>query len=250
MKQLLMFTCFALAGALTGKLLTTIFTPAKEVKILRIAVVDTGYNKTKDYQGLTFCNGKRTGPYENDDVLGHGTNITNLIFNSVKGKKTKTCFIMEHIAGGGPISTATTITDAINRAIDQNPDVMNLSLTEEQYTVAMYKAIKRANDAGIVVFTAAGNHSLNFNVACNKYPACFRGFTNLHTVGAYYEKNRGLPTSYSNFGLPVTLWYSGTGPGGAMGTSFSTARATADWVNNYVPPTVEPKTFFRNWNEK
>lgn len=136
--------------------------------------------------------------------------------------------------------TASILISAINKAVEHNADVINMSLTSytEQSVLGadgkietMQEAINKATAAGCVVVASAGNYFSNFPL----YPA---SYDNVISVGAYNsERERSTFSQYNDYVdiaapgqamlLPAT--YSGGKIGyiNSSGTSFSAPIVSA-----------------------
>ncbi len=97
------------------------------------------------------------------------------------------------------------VIEAIDYAIEQNVDVINMSFISAQYSELLFDAIKRAYDAGIVVVAAAGN-APNGGAAVNlqlepQYPVCYDAFSSGNAVigVASLDATRRL-ADFSNYG--------------------------------------------------
>ncbi len=149
------------------------------------------------------------------DTYGHGTFTTGLISSFVNSTDSVSPAFNVSIM---PIAanihfdeffTTKTIADALDYAIQNEADVINLSLTTSFRDAMIEKKIDEAIDAGIIVVAAAGNESSN----APSYPASFDGVISLGAV------NDDLTlSSYSNFGENIDfVAYVGDGTGGSKG---------------------------------
>ena len=133
---------------------------------IKIAVIDTGIDYThQDLFGFG-PNGKVVGGYDfvdNDgqpmDTNGHGTEVAGIIAadGNLKGVAPKAKLLAYRVSATGEAVSSEFIVSAINRAINDKADIINISLginkTNEELDTAVSKAVKN----GIVVVTAAGN---------------------------------------------------------------------------------------------
>lgn len=114
----------------------------------------------------------------NDDGLNHGTMIAGIIAATVNNNigisgiadKSKIMALRAlNDKGEGKIND---VIRAIDYAINNGADVINLSFSGSTYSQAFKEAINRAHKAGLIVVSAVGNS--NFNLSKNpSYPACF-----------------------------------------------------------------------------
>ena len=124
------------------------------------------------------------------------------------------------------------VVEAIHYAIDAGADVINLSIAGSSYTEALESACAAAEDAGVILVTAAGNYTTGaakseYNY---KYPAAFASTVSVSGCmpdgdGAVFDPG------YSYFNDAVTVCAPGTGitslfldgsTATRSGTSFST----------------------------
>ena len=90
---------------------------------------------------------------------------------------------------------------AINRAIECEADIINMSNGGYTYDWELENAVNRAYKAGIVVVAAAGNDGGNVK----NYPAAFD-----HAIAVANVKSDGTREAYSNFGPWITISAPGT----------------------------------------
>ena len=119
-----------------------------------------------------------------------------------------------------------TLSRAIQYAVDQGVDVINLSLGSESNDLYLKAVIDQAIDAGVVIVASSGNDSCS----CIRYPA---NFPEVVSVGAVDQS--GVKSSFSNSGANLDIvapgenmrsavWVNGstsTYVAGINGTSFS-----------------------------
>jgi minor extracellular protease Epr len=172
-----------------------------EAKTLKIAIVDTGYNFAfKDFKHFGLSKPKlcRTGHKDFTDTSlvddnGHGSNIASLI---AKGNEdTDYCIlVLKFYSPEVRTIAGYTETEAINYAISQKVDVLNLSIAGYEYMKEECDAVKKALNAGIKIVAAAGNEKFDLS-KINVYPAmCDK---RVQTVMNY---NKGTRHYTSNYG--------------------------------------------------
>ncbi|MFQ5941441.1 MAG: S8 family serine peptidase, partial [Nitrososphaerales archaeon] len=140
---------------------------------IRIAVVDTGIDYTHpDLLGFGK-DGKVVGGYdflERDgapmDTDGHGTLVAGIIAadGSAKGVAPKADLIAYRIASEGDYVSTVDMIRALDRAIDDEIDIMNISLGLDYISEEIDKAIEKLVSDGVVVVTAAGNNGQSKNI--------------------------------------------------------------------------------------
>ena len=94
---------------------------------------------------------------------------------------------------------------AINYAIDNKADIINLSFVGETFDLLLEEAVNRAYQAGIVIVAAAGNentdgHAINLDLR-KMYPICQKGDNNENIIiGVGGSNANNQLSSFSNFG--------------------------------------------------
>jgi minor extracellular serine protease Vpr len=134
---------------------------------VRVAVVDTGIDYThKDLQGLGE-GGKIFGGYdflERDDepmdTDGHGTLVAGIIAadGETKGVAPKAQLYAYRVASEGSYVSTHDMVRALDRAVDDKIDVVNISLGLDYVTEEIDRAVENLVAKGIVVVAAAGNN--------------------------------------------------------------------------------------------
>jgi subtilisin family serine protease len=159
---------------------------------------DDGDGFIDDTHGADWVRGDGTP----DDEEGHGTHVAGTIAaaandgNGVVGVAPGAqVMALKFLDNQGAGSVADAIS-AIDFAIHHGASVINASWGGPDYSHALEAAMRRANDAGVVIATAAGNeHANNDSVA--SYPANF-DLPNVISVGAI--DSRGKLANFSNYG--------------------------------------------------
>jgi len=123
----------------------------------------------------------------NEDGLNHGTMISGIIGANINNgigisgisQKVK---IMPLKAlnenGEGKIND---VIRAIDYAVNNGADIINLSFSGPGYNEGFKEAIERAYRAGVIVVAAAGNNSADLDKD-PLYPACFKGLNNENII--------------------------------------------------------------------
>jgi len=156
------------------------------------------------------------GPYS---AFGHGTMTSGLV-HLVAPKAHILPLKAFRSDGTGNLSN---IIAALNCAVQDHANVVNMSFDLTSSSPALNKAIYNANKAGVVLVAAAGNESTSAAV----YPAAI----NSSVVGVASTSDSDTKSSFSNYGA-TDVWIAAPGeniistyPGGtyasASGTSFS-----------------------------
>lgn len=134
---------------------------------ITIAVIDTGVDYTHpDLYGFGE-DGKVIGGYDfidNDnspiDTNGHGTEVAGIIAadGQLKGIAPKSKILAYRVSENGESVSTDLIIKAIEKAVQDGADIINISLGVNLTNNKIDKAVNKAVEQGIVVITAAGNH--------------------------------------------------------------------------------------------
>lgn len=201
-----------------------------------VAVIDSGItvdSNTKNVfndrvlSGVNYSATKsaETNGNEATDDNGHGTSISYIIAQSTSDNVKLLPIKVIDSAGKG---TLLSLYQGIKYAIEQNVDVINISLsTASTHSELIEEAIKEATDKGIIVVVAAGNYGSNV-----KYYTPAK-LDNVITVASVNEQlqhsdfsNYGDAIDYATIGENVyTESYNGAD--NRNGTSYSAAKLSA-----------------------
>ena len=134
---------------------------------VRVAVVDTGIDYThKDLLGFGE-NSKIAGGYdflERDnepmDTDGHGTLVAGIIAadGEAKGVAPKAQLFAYRVASEGSYVSTNDMIRALDRAVDDHIDIVNISLGLDYVSEEIDRAVENLVKNGIVVVAAAGNN--------------------------------------------------------------------------------------------
>ncbi|WP_424357054.1 S8 family serine peptidase [Methanocella sp. MCL-LM] len=146
-------------------------------KGVKVAVIDTGIdgshpdlNGNKIVGWVDYTQGKTT-PY---DDHGHGTHVAGTIAGTgaadsgkYKGVAPEASVMGIKVLGKDGSGSNSNILKGIDWAVQNNADIISMSLGSSSHSQASDDAIKRAVDAGVTVIVAAGNSGPNAKtVAC------------------------------------------------------------------------------------
>ena len=144
---------------------------------LRIAVFDTGLYHEHDRLksivkgGIDLINpvlsengkkkGRKAAPLDNN---GHGTHVAGILAAALDkdfewGKKAKIELFVAKVLDHEATGDLSNIVMAIQWAIDNDIDIINMSIGYRQDNLALRRAIQEADKAGIVMVASSGNHS-------------------------------------------------------------------------------------------
>lgn len=200
---------------------------------IKIAIIDTGYNKDEATFPLKLC---KTGHYDyamkREAVIPskdlHGTNVASVIAKELIDEDY--CAIIFRVTLGP--SYKYELENALVRAQKEKVKAINLSIVGVQHSYLEKQLFIDATKAGIKIFTGAGNDNINLDQMCIAHPGCY-GIEGVVTVGSlspdYTQK-----AVYSNYGTKVNVWYPGAvrkkDGRWAEGTSYASPAALADYV--------------------
>jgi subtilisin family serine protease len=215
---------------------------------IRVAVVDTGIDASHPDLKDNICRKKGSDEYGYDfvtnkknpeDKHGHGTHVAGIIGATAKagagaaGVAPNICIMAVRYysdTATGAQNLSNTV-KAINYAIDNGANIINYSGGGAEFSAAELKAIKRAEDAGILFVAAAGNEYQNTDESGNSYYPAAYGLTNIVAVAATNIRNQLLPSSnwgkkHVHVAAPGENIFS-TLPKGRYGYLTGTSQATA-----------------------
>lgn len=198
--------------------------PADEklyVAPVTVAVIDSGVDTSHEiFKGHQFTTGWNAVDHDTvmyDDV-SHGTHIAGIIASEVPGVVIAPYKIVGE--DGGKLSN---VVEALNRAIDDDVDVINTSFGVMDYSYVLEYLTNSAHDKGIVVVSAAGNNATDEAF----YPASYD--KTIAVAGVY---TNGFKMPNSNYGDWIDIAAKGyhirsSIPGNSYGYKSGTSQATA-----------------------
>lgn len=200
---------------------------------VQVAVIDTGLSANST---VKLCEERKnfTESPSLADEIGHGTNISHIISDEAGG--VSFCQYSMKVFTNQPTEKDSIdfTVSALRYVLDKKIMVVNYSAGGLIYDKTEAELIKKLLDSGVVIFTAAGNESLDLDKKCTYYPACYD--SRLVVVGSTSED--GSISKFSNKGKIVDLWVKGeniSGGGFTMsGTSQATARATGKYIKTIL----------------
>ncbi|MGE7603938.1 S8 family serine peptidase [Peribacillus sp. NPDC097675] len=169
---------------------------------IKVAVVDAGIQATHpELQGhiimpFNAVNGSKKTLPSND----HGTHVAGIIGASLNSKGiagiAPEVKIMPINVFSGKEADIFTIVDGIDYAVKSGADIINLSLTMEDYTEVLDYSIQSAWKKGILIVAAAGND----DVETEQYPAALN-----HVLGISATTKQDKKADFSNYGAYIDL---------------------------------------------
>lgn len=158
------------------KLNESLLTNTDKLEETVVAVVDSGVDP--DHPLLkgrviptrinTSLSGKRN---DSSDDLGHGTQVAGIIADNTINKVYIKPYKVIDFSGHG---TVITVASGINCAVDDNVDVINVSIGFEEDSEVLKAAIRNADTKGITVVAAAGNDGAETLYYPASYPSVMK----------------------------------------------------------------------------
>lgn len=156
---------------------------------VKIAVLDTGCDKDhpdlkeRIVGGQNFTDDDGGNKASFKDYNGHGTHVAGTIAatkndKGVVGVAPEADLLILKVLNRGGSGRPEWIIAAIDYAIEQQVQIINMSLSAGAGHEGMHEAIKRAVDNGIIVVCAAGNSDRNEK----RYPAAYNECTSVGAV--------------------------------------------------------------------
>src|SRR3989344_254830 len=215
---------------------------------VKIAVLDTGadFDLLDVQQGFDFVNEDSDASDDN----GHGTFVTQLLRNPfdntpLTGSEVYVVKVLDQ-DGSGFVSD---VIEGINWAVDNDIDIVLMSLGGEQDSSFLEEAIQGAYSQGILVIAAAGNE----NSIDLTYPARYDEVIGVGSVNPNLDKS-----SFSNYGNDLELVapgenivvFDGSNYLEFQGTSFSVPHvgivAAGHWSDDLSLTNLEIRDKLRN----
>lgn len=180
---------------------------------IKVGIIDSGIlNSHEEFSGRIT---KHLSMGDNDnsnmtnattDPNGHGTHVSGIVAAGLNSKggagiaPEATLYVYGVTnASGGVYSAAET--RAINQAVADKVDVINISLGGGAYDILENSVVQNAYNAGIAIFASAGNESTNGK----SYPA---SYDNVCSIASLQEDGRKSP--FSNYNDSVDLAFPGS----------------------------------------
>lgn len=181
-----------------------------------VAVIDSGVDAghkfftdeaTKENRILEGNRPKDNNPDKNQSVYTHGTKVAGVIVDNTPSNVKIKSYNYYYYNNGTTLTLAT----EIKSAVDDNVDVINLSLGSEEEKDSVKEAVNSAIKQGIVVVAAAGNKGID---VYNHYPA---NYPDVISVAALNSNNK--PWEYNgkktNYGSSIDI----SAPGSTIETT-------------------------------
>lgn len=201
-------------------------------KGVKIAIVDSGVGPHKDLnvvKSITFIQNEKS----TDDRNGHGTHIAGIIGAldndiGVKGVAPEADLYSLKVFDKDGIGLTTSVIKAIDWSIENDMDIINLSLTSKVGSTAYEEILNRAYAEGILIVAASGN-SIETNPLIDnvEYPAKYNSVIAVSAINHNYEKGYyssiGPANEITAPGESIYSTYLNNGYKHQSGTSLATA---------------------------
>ena len=173
-------------------------------KGVKIGIIDTGIKV--DHPDLHIAGGKSfvDGSTSYNDDKGHGTHVAGIIaaldngIGAVGVAPDAQIYAIKALDSSG-YGNQSDIIKGIDWAIEQQMDIINLSVTSSTATYLLEEAVRKAYDQGILIVAASGNAQYSFAAGQGVlYPARFSTVLAVGSVGTVDSQLQR--SSFSYFG--------------------------------------------------
>lgn len=175
-------------------------------------VDDDGNGFVDDVYGWDFVqddNNPSAQPYGSDAAISHGTVIAGIIGASgnngigVSGVLWDVQIMPVRMLNGSGSGTSAAAAQAVDYAVENGADVINLSFAGENADRVLRESIHRAYTAGVVVVAAMGNEATDTDDVA-VYPACLRDGDSDWVIGVASSTITDGASDFSNYGSTCT----------------------------------------------
>ncbi|OZM58349.1 peptidase S8 [Lottiidibacillus patelloidae] len=195
---------------------------------VKVAVLDTGIQAS--HEDLNVVGGASFIPAEPDafsDYNGHGTHVAGTVAGlnnnlGVLGVAPSVSLYAVKVLDGNGSGTYSGIIQGIEWAIDNNMDVINMSLGGDRGSTSLQIACDNANNSGIVVVAAAGNSGSKGKRNTIGYPA---KYASVIAVGAVDSSNNRA--SFSSVGNELEVMAPGVSVYSSVPGGYDTYNGTS-----------------------
>lgn len=156
----------------------------EQIDAVKIAVLDSGIDireETNVVRRVNLVQEEDYIPSYLEDVTGHGTSIAGLISDVDNEAEISSVRILNQENK----ATLSRVITGIYWCIENDIDIINMSIGTSIRSEAMHYAIKKADEAGIIMVAAAGNGGTGADV---EYPAAFEEVIAVGAVDIKGEK--------------------------------------------------------------
>ena len=171
-------------------------------KGIKVAIIDSGlYTDHTDLgEGKNGQDYTKDAPGWKKDIVGHGSHVAGVVAGlheatGIKGFAPEADLYIYKVFPGGRFSD---LIKSLNQCIEQQVDVVNLSLGSKKRSQLLEQKIREATDRGVACIAAAGNSATKI-----QYPAAFKdvfavaaiGQTGTFPQNSYHQRQVGQHTS-------------------------------------------------------
>jgi len=158
----------------------------KENDKIKVVVIDSGVDFSSDIDVAVrknFIMGEEEVSILYEDGSGHGTSVAGIIAakdndEGITGVNENVELYSAKVLDANNSAPLSRVIEAINWAIEQDVDIINMSFGTDTYSAALENAVNRAKAKGILLIASAGNGG---NV---EYPAAYDAVMAVGSVGA------------------------------------------------------------------
>jgi hypothetical protein len=176
----------------------------------KVAVIDTGVTVIPELSGQVLAGYNAINNSNNSsDDNGHGTFVSSIIASRVNnnsgiaGVNDRVNIIPIKVLDAEGTGLLSDLIKGIQYAIDQNANIINLSLASTSFNSVLNNIIEEAYQKGIIVVAAAGNSGINIT-SPRVSPLNNDGNKNW-VIGVEAIDNKGNRPNYSNYGLGIDV---------------------------------------------
>ncbi len=208
---------------------------------VKIAVIDTGIDlnhpifqghlapssQWKDYVDNDATPQEDSGGNANGKAYGHGTAVAGIILQIAPRATILPIRVLKKNGDGN----TSDIVSAINYAVTQGAQVINLSLGTDGYDASLFTISKFANAAGVRIVASAGNNGTKDGVTSPGQFSWLAG-TASWTMGIGSTNNTDVLSSFSAYGSGLY----GVAPGEAIYSSYPSNQAVSATGTSFAAP--------------
>lgn len=175
---------------------------------VKVAVLDTGVNSSHPDLQIEKSINKVTGADSAEDGYGHGTHVAGIIGARANNGRGGSGIAPEaeiyniRVMNAQGAGTDADIIAGLTEAVEQDVDIINMSLGGPGYNGIYQAKVNEAYEKGIAVVVSAGNDG----VSSINYPACYD-----HVICVAATDTNNNRASFSTFGSWVDLSAPGEG---------------------------------------
>ncbi len=171
------------------------FAQGLEGEGVSIGFIDSGIiagHEDLDYARITGEDFTGDGETFNGDLTGHGTFAAGVIAAQTENGKgiagiAPKAKINVYRAFSGKTTTIAAVVGAINAAVEDDCDILNMSLGTTSSSQLLKEAIDEAESKGVILVAAVGNDGETQSASVLKYPAAYNSVIGVGSVGSGLE---------------------------------------------------------------